>query len=157
MAELDADGTVVARYQLGPSLVDGTALESAEAGLNQRDQWEVRPVLKAGAPGIDTFNAAAAQCNPPSSTCPTGQLAVTIDGRVIIAPTIQVADFERDQITISGNYNEHEARTIAVLLDSGPLPAALGRCELGPPTAREASEIVRNVASAPLRCAAMKR
>ena len=70
-------------------------------------------------------------CNPPSETCPTGQLAVTLDGRVITAPTIQVASFERDQITISGSYTEDEARTVAALLDSGSLPGrAAGRRQL---------------------------
>ena len=125
MPELGADGSVTARYQLGPVLVDGTALESTATGMNSRNQWEVRPVFKAGADGIDRLNAAAALCSPPSDACPTGQLAVTVDGGVITAPRIEVADFERDQITVSGNYDEHEARTLSVLLDSGALPAPL--------------------------------
>jgi len=125
MPELDANGTVVARYDLGPTLVDGSALERAASGQNQKGQWEIRPVFKEGADGIVKFNAAAALCNPPSDSCPTGQIAVALDGRVITAPTIQVASFERDQITISGSYTRDEARTVAALLDSGSLPAAL--------------------------------
>ncbi len=123
--ELGNGGSVVARYQLGPVVVDGSALESASTGTNPRGQWEVRPVFKADADGIDRFNAGAALCSPPSARCPTGQLAMTLDDRVLTAPTIQVAEFERDQITISGTYTEQEAKTIAVLMDSGSLPAAL--------------------------------
>ena len=35
--------------------------------------------MKGGADGIDQFNAIAAQCSPPSETCPTGQLAIVLD------------------------------------------------------------------------------
>ena len=103
----------------------GTSVESATAGLNQKGQWEIRPVFKDGADGIDKFNAAAAQCNPPSQTCPTGQIAIVLDNQVLTAPTIQVASFKRDQITISGSYKESEAKDIATALNYGALPVVL--------------------------------
>jgi len=118
-------GEITAVYSLGPVAVGGTAVESATAGLNQSGTWEIRPVFKDGADGIDKFNAAAAQCNPPSQTCPTGQIAVVLDNKVLTAPTIKVASFQRDQITISGNYTESEAKDIATSLNYGALPVVL--------------------------------
>ncbi len=118
-------GEITAVYQLGPVAVPGTSIESATAGLDQKGQWEIRPVFKDGADGIDKFNAAAAQCNPPSQTCPTGQIAVVLDNKVLTAPTIKVASFQRDQITISGSYKESEAKDIATALNYGALPVVL--------------------------------
>ena len=112
-------------YQLGPVAVSGTALESASASISSRGQWEIRPVFKSGADGIDKFNAAAATCYPASATCPTGKIAVVLDNNVLTAPTIQVANFQRDQITISGTYTEREAKDIATALRYGALPVAL--------------------------------
>ncbi len=118
-------GEVTAIYELGPVGVGGTSVESASAGLNQKGQWEIRPIFRDGADGIDKFNAAAAQCNPPSKTCPTGQIAVVLDNKVLTAPNIEVASFQRDQITISGNYKESEAKDIATALNYGALPVVL--------------------------------
>ncbi|MGZ4718274.1 MAG: protein translocase subunit SecD, partial [Acidimicrobiales bacterium] len=118
-------GEITAIYSLGPVAVGGTSVESASAGLNNTGKWEIRPIFKDGADGIDKFNAAAAQCNPPSQTCPTGQIAVVLDNKVLTAPTIQVASFKRDEITISGNYKESEAKDIATALNYGALPVVL--------------------------------
>jgi preprotein translocase subunit SecD len=118
-------GDTLAVYQLGPVGVGGTSVESASAGLNSKGQWEIRPIFKDGADGIDKFNAAAAECNPPSANCPTGQIAVVLDNKVLTAPTIQVASFKRDEITISGNYKESEAKDIATALNYGALPVVL--------------------------------
>jgi preprotein translocase subunit SecD len=116
---------VEAIFQLGPVAVGGTALESATAGLDQTGKWEIRPVFKDGADGIDKFNAAAGQCNPPSATCPTGRIAVVLDNKVLTAPNIKVASFARDQITISGSYTERDAKDIATALRYGALPVVL--------------------------------
>ena len=125
LVEVDADGQVVARYTVGPGTVDGTALEGAVANLDQRGKWEIRPVFKAGADGIDRFNAVAGLCFSKSTECPTGQLAVVLDTRVLTAPSINARSFERDQISISGNYDESQAKTVAAVLNSGALPATL--------------------------------
>jgi len=116
---------VIGIFQLGPVAVGGSAVESATAGLDQQGKWEIRPVFKSGADGIDKFNAAAAQCNPPSAPCPTGRIAVVLDNKVLTAPNIKVASFSRDQITISGNYTERDAKDIATALRYGALPVVL--------------------------------
>ncbi len=53
---------MIALYQLGPTFVTGSGLSTASADLNQSGQWEVRPVFKSGAKGIDLFNKGAAEC-----------------------------------------------------------------------------------------------
>ncbi len=118
-------GRLVTTYQVGPRLLTGSALSTARAVLNPQGQWTVAPVFKGGSDGIDLFNAAAGQCNPPSTTCPTGQLAIVLDGRVISAPVIQQASFSADGIVISGSFDEGSAKDLATALKYGALPVEL--------------------------------
>jgi preprotein translocase subunit SecD len=106
-----------ATYVVGPVVVDASSLESATASMPQ-GSWVVNPVFREGADGIDRFNAAAAECFAKSATCPTGQLAIVIDGEVISAPSINEAKFERDQIQISGNFDEASATALAAQIDA---------------------------------------
>jgi preprotein translocase subunit SecD len=112
-ADQCVDGVVTATYELGPSLLGGSAIESAEASLGQNGQWIVNPVFFAGPAGIDAFNAAAATCHAMAATCPTGELAIVVDGQVVSAPSINEAIFSRDQIQISGTFTERSARDLA--------------------------------------------
>ncbi len=111
-------------YTLGPTLLTGDSLETARSAIPS-GQWVVNPVFKEGADGIDKFNAAAGQCNSKASTCPTGQLAIVLDARVISAPSINEATFQRDQIQISGNFTESTAHDLSTVLKYGALPVAL--------------------------------
>ena len=111
--------------QLGPTFVTGSGLSTASADLNQQGQWEVRPVFKSGAKGIDLFNKGAGQCYSGASTCPTKQMAIVLDNRVLTAPTIDNASFQADQITISGSFSESEVHDIATALKYGALPVPL--------------------------------
>lgn len=119
------EGILVATYQLGPVGLTGSALSSASAGLGPSGEWEVNPVFKGGADGIDLFNAAAVQCYATSPSCPTGQLAIVLDGRVISAPRIQTPTFQADQIQISGSFTERTANDLATALRYGALPVEL--------------------------------
>lgn len=115
-------GELVAVYALGPTLLTGETLETARASLDQRGQWIVNPIFKDGASGIGQFNNAAAQCASGSATCPSTQLAIVLDGQVVSAPTIQEAQFSRDQIQISGSFTERTAKDLATVLKYGALP-----------------------------------
>lgn len=113
-------------YQLGPAALTGEALEGAVASLTPgTGQWVVLPTFKGGAEGIDLFNAVAALCFARDATCPTGSLAITLDGEVISAPAIQQPTFERDSISISGDFTEGEAKDLALVLRYGALPVEL--------------------------------
>jgi preprotein translocase subunit SecD len=125
LPELDDEGDVVLVYQLGPSEATGEIVDDAQAQLNPNGQWTVALEMKGGADGIDQFNAIAAQCNPPSETCPTGQLAIVLDSIVQSAPTIQSSSFEEDDISISGSFTESEAKDLALALRYGSLPVTL--------------------------------
>jgi len=115
------DGTA---YVLGPVAVSGEAIEDATARLNSGD-WMIELVFREGPEGIGRFNEIAATCSAGSPICPAtmgdhGQLAVVVDGRVVSAPTITEASFERDQIQISGAFTEGEAKELEVSLRYGP-------------------------------------
>ncbi|CAM8644027.1 SecD Preprotein translocase subunit SecD [Acidimicrobiia bacterium] len=118
------DGVLVATYAVGPVSLTGGAMDTARATL-QNGQWTVNPTFKGGADGIGLFNGVAAQCFAKSQTCPSGQLAIVLDGRVLSAPTIQQASFQADQIEISGDFKEREAKDLATALKYGALPIEL--------------------------------
>jgi preprotein translocase subunit SecD len=119
------EGQLVAVYTVGPVALTGSALDTARATLLPSGEWVVNPVFKGGSDGIGLFNAAAAQCNPPSTTCPTGQLAIVLDGRVISAPVIQTSSFQADQIQVTGSFTEGDAKDLATSLKYGALPVEL--------------------------------
>ena len=123
-------GETTAIFKLGPVLVEGTALDSATASIDDTGQWQVNPVFKDGKDGIDAFNAAAAKCNAgTNAVCPgsggPGRLAVVLDNEVLTAPTINSATFQRDSIKISGSFDEKSAKDVALALKYGALPVVL--------------------------------
>ncbi len=131
----DTEG--VRRYCLGPTLLTGTSVESASAGLGGQivSAWQVLPVFRSGPDGIDLFNQAAASCFNADAVCPAtttdqsgralGRLAIVLDGEVISAPAINVPSFQRDQIVISGAFEEQDAQDLATALNFGALPVEL--------------------------------
>ncbi len=137
------------RYLLGRTMLTGAALEDADASF-VGFEWLVRPTFKGGEDGIDLFNAAAAACFSSTPACPsqslsggsTQQLAIVLDGIVESAPTVQAPFFQRDQITISGNFDQAEAEDTALILKFGALPL-----EFGDPTDPESGSRVRLVSA----------
>jgi preprotein translocase subunit SecD len=122
LAGKDGEGV----FELGPALATGKIVSSARAEIPQ-GQWLVALSMKGGADGIDKFNEIAAQCNPPSATCPTGRLAIVLDSVVQSAPTINEPSYSKDDITISGSFTEGEAKDLALVLRYGSLPVELER------------------------------
>ena len=121
----DANGN---RICLGPTLLTGEALETADVSLDNFNQWTVNPVFKPGPDGIDAFNDAAGLCfagSPDPEICPSGRLAIVLDERVVSSPSINSPTFARDQIVISGTFDEEEARDLATVLEFGALPVEL--------------------------------
>ncbi|MPY93274.1 MAG: protein translocase subunit SecD [Acidimicrobiia bacterium] len=113
------------RYLLGPSLVSGQALSDARATLTQNGQWIVLITFKDGEENVGAWRSAASTCLAQAQACPTGQLAVALDGEVLSAPTVQ-SDFQGvNEATISGDFGEREARDLATALRYGSLPIEL--------------------------------
>jgi hypothetical protein len=111
LPHLGPGGAIEAYYLVGPVLADGSSLESAHASLAM-GHWVVNPIFRAGPDGIDRFNGAAAPCAARDATCPMGQLAIVTGGEVVSAPAVHRADFERDQIQISGDFDEAAATAL---------------------------------------------
>ena len=141
LPELGADDEVVARYLLGRTMLTGAALEDADASF-VGFEWLVRPTFRAGEEGIDLFNEAAAACNLATPACPTQQLGIVLDGVVESAPAVNAPFFQRDQITITGNFDQAEAEDTALVLKFGALPL-----EFGDPTDPDSGSRVRLVSA----------
>lgn len=116
----DLDGEL--RYQLGPAGAIGRDVSSASAGI-PAGQWVVE--LEMTSDGIDAFNEVSTRCFNRDETCPSGQLAIELDGVVQSAPVIQTPEFERDAIQISGDFDEGDAKDLALVLKYGSLPVQL--------------------------------
>lgn len=123
------------RYCLGPTLLTGETLETAGVDIGPTGDWTVNPTFKAGAVGVDQFNAAATLCFNGDVRCPPtqlstgelgpGRLAIVLDSEVVSAPLIQQPVFPRDGIVITGDFEEEEARDLASVLRFGALPVEL--------------------------------
>ena len=115
----EADG----RYQLGPAGAIGRAVRTARASVTQTGQWTVE--LEMTGDGIDSFNELAGRCFALDPSCPTKQVAIELDGVVQSAPEIQAGSYKADEIVISGDFSEREARDLALVLRYGSLPVQL--------------------------------
>lgn len=113
----------------------GEIVDTASARLQV--EWIVNIVFRSGSPGIDDFNALAAQCAGATEVCPqtgnsettgapVGRVAVEVDGIVESAPMVGIANFQRDAVVISGGrMQEQEAKDLALVLRFGALPVEL--------------------------------
>ena len=123
LPELDDDGKEVARYQLGPTEATGDILSGASAQLEGVGQWLVAVEIRGSR--LDDFNRIATSCFNKEPTCPTGQLAIVLDGVVESAPGIENPTFDRQGVSITGQFTEREAKDLALVLKYGSLPVEL--------------------------------
>ena len=102
----DSECFAVGRGAIGMEVVD-----SAEAD-QQAGHWLVRLTLSDE--GIDQFNELAAICFAgEQAECATRRVAIVVGGRIRSAPTINNPSYEADQIQISGDFSEDEAKELA--------------------------------------------
>jgi preprotein translocase subunit SecD len=118
----NTDGSEI--YQLGPSFATGEVFNSDAQADIISGGWGVRVTLKNGATGSDLWNIGAAQCFAKSTTCPTGRMAIVLDGVVQSAPSVNQPSFTGG-VDITGNFEESEAKDLARVLKSGALPVRL--------------------------------
>jgi preprotein translocase subunit SecD len=111
VATCSADGK--AKYLLAPAVLEGTQVTNATAGTRTNTgAWVVNLDLNSSGSGAwATFTAANVG----------KQVAVTLDGRVITAPTINGA-IPGGKTEISGNFNQKTATELANQLKYGALP-----------------------------------
>ena len=123
LGQYDDDENEIARYRLGPAEATGEILSGASAQIQGVGQWAVGVQIRGNR--IDEFNAIASTCFNGAPTCPTRQLAIVLDGRVVSAPSINAPSFNPDDISISGDFTEGEAKDLALVLRYGSLPVEL--------------------------------
>jgi preprotein translocase subunit SecD len=110
VAACSQDGTL--KYLLGPTIIEGTEIDDATAGTSpDTGEWVVLLDFKSKGRAIWAEYTAAH----------VGQnVAFTLDGRVISAPTIQSAI--NGQTTITGQFDQERATELANQLRYGALP-----------------------------------
>lgn len=123
LAQYDDEGNEIARYRLGPAEATGEILSGASAQLQGVGQWAVGVQVRGDR--IDQFNEIASTCFNGAPTCPTRLLAIVLDGRVVSAPSINAPSFSPDDVSISGDFTEGEAKDLALVLRYGSLPVEL--------------------------------
>ena len=104
----------MACFELGPSGLGSDSVESAAAVEGGAGNWMISLVLTTD--GISSFNALAGDCFEGAPICPTRQLAIVVDNTVLSAPSINAPEFERDAISISGDFTQAEAEALAARL-----------------------------------------
>ena len=112
------DGLV---YYAGPAGATGQVFKNDASAQINNGSWVVVVGLKGGSEGEGKWNALANECFSKASTCPTGQIAIVLDGTVISAPVVQTNNFS-GSVQISGDFAESEARDLAKILEFGAVP-----------------------------------
>lgn len=103
------------KYLLSPAVVQGTDLTSASAGVPQNGvNWQVD--ISMGGEGKQVF-ADLSQ----NMVNTQEQFAIVLDGQVISAPQF-TGVITNGQSTITGNFNETSAKSLATSLKYGSLP-----------------------------------
>lgn len=100
--------------QVFETAMTGDVLKTAQAKLDNTNQWEIAFLLSSA--GSDQFyNYTSAHIGQP--------MAIVLDGVVLSAPVIQAAI--RDQGVITGRFTKDEASSLAVQMQYGALPVPL--------------------------------
>lgn len=127
------------KYLLGPTLIEGSQLTSATAGVPQNNlNWVVN--LEFNAEGSTAFEQATGQLAQRSP--PQNQFAIVLDGEVISAPSVSSA-IPGGRAEISGNFNQKSATELANVLKYGALPLAFEVSEVSNVSATLGDEQLR--------------
>lgn len=116
------DTTGTAKYLLGPLELDGTVIDDATAGRDQRSgAWTVN--LEMDSRGTEVFGDISQRLNANriAGLSPRDQFAFVLDGAVISAPVMQAAILD-GRPSISGNFTQESAQALADQLKYGALP-----------------------------------
>ena len=119
-AVLQGDGDTV--FLVGPAGATGQVFNNDAGADITTGSWVVTVGLRKGALGEDVWNALTTKCFNRDPSCPTGQIAIVLDGKVISAPVVQEAVFTGGNVQITGDFTEAEARDLAKILEFGAVP-----------------------------------
>jgi preprotein translocase subunit SecD len=114
------------KYLLGPTLIEGSDLTGANAGIPQNGvAWVVN--LDFNADGASAFEKATGQLA--SRTDPMNRFAIVLDGESVSAPSVSTA-IAGGQAQISGSFDQKSATQLANVLKYGALPLAFDVSEV---------------------------
>nr|MBA2388553.1 hypothetical protein [Acidimicrobiia bacterium] len=106
--------------QVGPSGGSGQVFSRKSASaVIVNGAWSVESDLSAT--GATAWNALAAQCYNAGASCPSRQLAIVLDDTIQTAPTVNAPAFA-DTVSITGSFEEEEARDLAGVINRGAYP-----------------------------------
>ncbi|HYH49920.1 MAG TPA: protein translocase subunit SecD [Acidimicrobiia bacterium] len=106
------------RLRLSPTIMTGKDVKTARAAFESGQGWVVH--LEFTGDGFKKFQELARQNYQK-------QVAIVLDGVVQSYPVIQDPNFDINDVVISGNFKEGEARDLARVLKYGALPVPLER------------------------------
>lgn len=109
-------------YVVGPAAMSGSVFENDAVAEVNGGSWSVSVSLRSGAGGEDLWNGLTTKCFNRDAECPTGQIAMVLDGEVISAPVVQAAVFTGGTVQITGEFTETDARDLARILEFGAVP-----------------------------------
>ncbi len=114
---------------VGPSQGTGEVFERQSAVVDNSLGFSVIVGLRGG-DGEATWNNLAGQCFNGSPTCPrqdqsgNGQLAIVLDGEIQSAPQVNAPSFS-DTVSITGQFTQDEAESLANILNRGAFPVEM--------------------------------
>jgi preprotein translocase subunit SecD len=114
---------------VGPSQGTGEVFERQSAVVDNSLGFSVIVGLRGG-DGEATWNNLASQCFNGSPTCPrqdqsgNGQLAIVLDGEIQSAPQVNAPSFS-DTVSITGQFSQDEAESLANILNRGAFPVEM--------------------------------
>ena len=120
------DGQVL--YTLGPAFALGEDAISTATATVLNGEWVVDLTLKEGDKGLGVWNTWAAKCYSREADCPTGGMAIVLDGTVIAAPVPQTPYFSDTNVQVSGGgsgFSKTEAKDLGRVLKYGGVPVEL--------------------------------
>ena len=98
--------------------------KTANAAILNDGAWGVQADLRNGADGRDIWNAIASACFNTTAQCPTGQLAIELDGIIQSNPRMNEDNFTGG-VEISGSFTQDDAQQLAEVINSGSLPVQM--------------------------------
>jgi preprotein translocase subunit SecD len=120
------DRTGTEKYLLGPTLIEGNELTSANAGIPQNGiEWVVN--LQFNGEGSTQFEDATRALS--SRTDPMNRFAIVLDGVSISAPSVSTA-IPGGAAQISGGFTQQTATDLSNVLKYGALPLAFDISEV---------------------------
>lgn len=114
-----------ATYSLGPAVLTGTAVDSAEASSNG-DTWAVQITFTTAATPVWTHFTGQLACASGTGR----QFALVLDGQVAAAPGVSSdvkcnAGITAGATILDGGFTQAEAQQVATVLTSGALPVPI--------------------------------